>query len=314
MPRSPATGRGDAMAAKITADVVEDYLNCEYKAHLRLSGRQGTKSEYEVMRLGSRREVRLGAINEILARYPANAVEQGVVLSPSALSRGAPFILDAEREDDQFLVHFDGLKKVDRRSDLGDFHYVPVLYYEGRQIRKPQRLLLEVLGLILSRVQGRAPDRGVIYHGRKCAATTVRLTPGLKAAEDLQGEITRRRAGEASPKLLLNDHCQACEFRQQCHARAVAEDNLSLLRGLGEKETKGYPRKGLFTLTQLAHTFRPAGRGSARTAAASTGITRSRRWRSATSGCTCSARRRCRPGRCGSIWTWRACRKTGSST
>jgi predicted RecB family nuclease len=32
---------------------------------------------------------------------------------------------------------------------------------------------------------------------------------------------------------------------------------LSLLRGLKEKELKRYRRKGLFTLTQLAHTFRP---------------------------------------------------------
>ena len=36
---------------------------------------------------------------------------------------------------------------------------------------------------------------------------------------------------------------------------------MSLLRGLGEKEIKNYGRKGLFTLTQLAHTFRPRRKG-----------------------------------------------------
>jgi predicted RecB family nuclease len=41
----------------------------------------------------------------------------------------------------------------------------------------------------------------------------------------------------------------------------VEEDNLSLLRGLGAKEVKGYSRKGLFTLPQLAHTFRPRRKG-----------------------------------------------------
>ena len=66
---------------------------------------------------------------------------------------------------------------------------------------------------------------------------------------------------ESPPRLILNDHCQVCEFRQRCHDQAVQEDNISLLRGMGEKEVKSYARKGIFTVTQLAHTFRPRRRG-----------------------------------------------------
>src|SRR6266852_5438512 len=130
-----------------------------------------------------------------------------------------------------------------------------------RQIRKPQRLLLEVMGLCLSRIQGIAPSAGIIYCGLECAATTVRFTSNLRAAEELVDEVTRMQQGDASPKLLLNPHCPACEFRRQCHAQAVKEDTLSLLRGSKEKEVKRYGRKGLFTLTQLAHTFRPRRKG-----------------------------------------------------
>src|SRR5262249_16446923 len=39
--------------------------------------------------------------------------------------------------------------------------------------------------------------------------------------------------------------------------QAVEEDNLSLMRGMGEKEIKRNARKGIFTLTQLSYTFRP---------------------------------------------------------
>ena len=56
--------------------------------------------------------------------------------------------------------------------------------------------------------------------------------------------------------MILNDHCQVCEFRQRCHDQAVQEDNISLLRGMGEKEIKSYARKGIFTVTQLSCTFR----------------------------------------------------------
>src|SRR5205807_300511 len=59
------------------------------------------------------------------------------------------------------------------------------------------------------------------------------------------------------PSLILNDHCQVCEFRQRCLEQALKEDNINLLRSLGVKEIKNYARKGILTVTQLAHTFRP---------------------------------------------------------
>src|SRR5262249_45611583 len=54
-----------------------------------------------------------------------------------------------------------------------------------------------------------------------------------------------------------NDHCAVCEFRQRCQQQALQEDNISLLRGMKEKKVRAYARKGILTVTQLAHTFRP---------------------------------------------------------
>jgi hypothetical protein len=36
------------MATKITRDVLESYLNCKYKGHLKLVGQVGTKTDYEI--------------------------------------------------------------------------------------------------------------------------------------------------------------------------------------------------------------------------------------------------------------------------
>jgi hypothetical protein len=58
------------------------------------------------------------------------------------------------------------------------------------------------------------------------------------------------------PRLVLNSHCQVCEFRQRCHAEATAKDDLSLLRGMSEKEINKCGRKGILTVTQMSYTFR----------------------------------------------------------
>jgi predicted RecB family nuclease len=180
-----------------------------------------------------------------------------VNLTRAELRKGASFILDAELQHDAFHVRFDCLKKVDGHSDLGRYHYIPVPFSGSHNVHKFDRLLLETLGALLGRVQRRAPARGVIYCGQLGTAESVRLRAGLRLGEDAIRDLARMQRDSAPPKLLLNDHCSVCEFQKQCRAQAIKDDNLTLLRGVREQELKRYTRRGLFTLTQLAHTFRP---------------------------------------------------------
>src|SRR5262249_28039974 len=87
-------------------------------------------------------------------------------------------------------------------------------------------------------------------------STRVRLNADLRKSERLLREIKEMVSVEAPPRLFLNRHCQICEFRQRCHEQAVQEDNLSLLRGLGEKEIIKQNKKGIFTVAQYSYTFR----------------------------------------------------------
>jgi predicted RecB family nuclease len=244
------------MAPRITNEILESYLNCKYKGYLKHDGLQGARSNYEAMTDELRHEVRLRAIDLIITGSTVGDVVRNVILTSPMLKRGPAFILDATLEDDIVALRLDGLKKMTGESKLGDYHYIPVLFHNGGSVRREQRLLLELYGLLLSGIQGRTPGSGIVYHGRESRTTKIRLSPDLRKAEQLLRDVQQMREAD-SPRLILNDHCHVCEFRQRCHDQAVQDDNLSLLRGVGEKEVKAYARKGILTLTQLAHTFRP---------------------------------------------------------
>src|SRR5262249_36382521 len=189
----------------------------------------------EALLLANRQEVRQQAIGKILSKHPEDEVARDICMTAAALRVGPSFVLDAALEDDMLSLRFDGLKKVDGPSKLGDFHYLPILFHEGRKVVKQQRLLLELYGLLLSRLQGRMPSSGIIWHGKECRTTRVRLNADLRRTERLLREAKEMVVAESPSRLILNDHCQVCEFRQRCHDQAVQEDNLSLLRGMGEK-------------------------------------------------------------------------------
>jgi predicted RecB family nuclease len=249
------------MTTKITQDVIESYLNCKYKGHLKLAGQDGTRSDYELLLSESWGEIRQRATDKILIRYPQAAVERDLIITLATLKRGAAFLLNATLKDEHVSLVLDGLMRVPGASKLGDFHYLPVLFFEGRKIRKQQRAILDVYALLLCRIQGRAPGSGIIWHGKDCRSTRVRLNRDPRTAEHLLEDLDRMPSAEAPPRLVLNEHCAVCEFHQRCHQHAMQEDNISLLRGMKEKEIKGYARKGIVTVTQLAHTFRPRRKG-----------------------------------------------------
>jgi predicted RecB family nuclease len=245
------------MATKITSDVLESYLHCKFKGHLTLAGQHGTKCDFEVMLTELRAEVRLKAIDAIIARHPADQVARNIPLTTAGLKQGPQYILDGTLADDALALHFDGLKRAEGASKLGDFHYVPVLFHEGRQVRKEQRLLLEVYGQHLASLQGKAPAYGIVWHGRDCRVSKVRLNTDHRKSEQVLRDLKKMAGAEPPPKLLLNDHCPVCEFQERCHAQAVHEDNLTLLRGLKPKEISRQHRKGIFTVTQYSYTYRP---------------------------------------------------------
>jgi hypothetical protein len=116
------------MAAKITRDALESYLACHLKGHLKLKGEQGHKSDYEALMAGKRAEQRRRAGDKLVAREHGGEVLRDVEISTSVLRRGAPLILDARIEDESLSLRLDGLKRVDGKSRLGDFLYVPILF------------------------------------------------------------------------------------------------------------------------------------------------------------------------------------------
>ena len=241
-------------------EVFEASLHCKYKAYLRLKAQKGTKCEYESMCDTARANAKRMALETLLAQGGTEGPPSHVILTDSLLRQAEPLIFNTDLPIGLGLLHFDGLKRIDGPSNLGDFHYVPLLFAGGSKPRKEQKALLELGSLYLSDLQGQTPNKGYVFCGNDGRLATMRLSPDLSKVRHQFHELDQLRTSSEPPPLILNNHCQVCEFRQQCRQQAVEQANLSLL-GIGQKEIKAYARKGILNLTQLAHTFRPRRKG-----------------------------------------------------
>ena len=135
-------------------------------------------------------------------------------------------------------IRLDALKRADGASKLGEHHYLPVLHNHGDKVGRERSCCWPCSGCPRPRA-GAAAHMGLVARGPDGRLGKVRLDAKLyRQAEQVLDEVKRLQQGGEPPRLILNDHCQVCEFRQRCRNQAVQEDNISLLRGVGEKEIR----------------------------------------------------------------------------
>ena len=303
------------MSNRITREVVEAFLQCKTKGMLRYSGQRG---DHVGLRGVADRQPKQDDGSPpwtVPARPSPDEVVRDEPLTADLLRRGPPLILNATLEDGRFSLLLDGLKRVDGPSKLGDFHYVPVLFHGGRQVGREQRLLLEVYGLLLSRVQGQVPGpRG------RLARPGVPSGPGPPEQRPAQGRAaccgTQGTAGQPARRgWSSTTTARSASSGSGATTRRSQEDNLSLLRGMGEKEIRRLRPQGHPHPDPVGpHLPAPPQGQAGRTRTTTTATTPCRRWRSGTSGSTSSGRRSVPDSPVRSTWTWRACPTRASST
>lgn len=241
---------------EISREVVEGYLICKYRGHLLLNGSQGTPHDYQRV-MAELQELHSAKARERLIhkrlKPPFPSPDD---LANLDLHSGSRVILDPVIEDDQVAFRLDAVCRVEGRSALGDFHYIPVLFRQGETMGRLPKILLAVGGLILGKCQGTLPATGLVICGRECVIRTFRLSPLNQRTQKVLDEVEAMIGGKTVPRLILNDHCQQCQFRASCREQAIKADDLSLLGRITEKQLAKYAEKGVTTITQLSYTYR----------------------------------------------------------
>ncbi len=127
----------------LTSEIFKNYLQCKYKAFLRISGQAGVKSDYENMMLERGLEFKV----KVISKYFHISDKSSAI---SMLSNGCgnststwhKIIIDAKVESGGICSHCNILEKISGKSNLGNFHYAPLLLNENDKLSKENKLLL----------------------------------------------------------------------------------------------------------------------------------------------------------------------------
>ena len=141
--------------------------------------------------------------------------------------------------------------------------YVPVTFSHRNKLTREDSLLAAFQGIILAEALGQPVPFVKVVHGPGFSVSKIKLvgptgtTRLVREARQILDRLRKQIESASPPLMILNSHCPSCEFRDRCHAEAVNRDDLSLMRGMSEKEILAQRKRGITTVTQFACTFRP---------------------------------------------------------
>jgi predicted RecB family nuclease len=248
----------------ITNNMLVDFLNCRRKAFLKAAGSHGVLPNIERVQLDRDRAYRQHALEVFLSRFPECDVLRDPLSLEAAMRSHPRVIVNAIAESDGVRSQIQALERVEEAGGRKPPSYAPVLFLKGNKVTRSDKLLLGLNALALSSVQGVLPPVAKLVHGSDCRILRVKMEPLVGEVKKLLGQIGASLTEEIAPRVNLNSHCNVCEFRDACRKVALEADDLSLLRGLSEKEIEKQRSRGVTTVTQFSYTYRPGRRGKKR--------------------------------------------------
>jgi predicted RecB family nuclease len=240
----------------ITAGIVEAFLKCPTKCYLRSLGEVGTENAYANWARAQNESYR----NDGIKRLTEGAAPDECIIGSTGTTnmKAAKWRLAVD-----YVVRAQNLESSLHAVELASegrgkpAQLIPIRFIFSSKLSLDDKRLLAFDALVLSERLGRAVGRGKIIHGDGQVKLEVKTSAFTSELRKVTGKIAALLASHSPPDLVLNRHCVECEFRTRCRQRAAEKDDLSLLRGMTEKERKNLNRKGIFTVTQLSYTFRP---------------------------------------------------------
>lgn len=240
----------------ITQEIFAAYLQCPTKCHLVAYGVECESAPYLPHVPPADYAFRRDCLGRICAGLPVHEVYFGSPSLKELKEKRYRVVADCNLATADLAAHIDCLQLPATGKRLAGGEYMPVRFVSTETVSTMDRTLLAFDAVVLTQVIEAAPIIGEIIRGVGYRTARIQLTDLCERVHPILQKVAQCLANPTPPPPVLNKHCGECRFAQRCWSIAKEMDDLSLLSKMSEKERLRYHDRGIFTVTQLSHTFR----------------------------------------------------------
>lgn len=174
-----------------------------------------------------------------------------------AMRSGVEIITQAQLANGPWVGRADVLRKVPRPSQLGNWSYEVIETKLARQTRATTLLQLCFYSSLLDTIQGGLPEfMYVVTPGSNLKPEPFRVLDYLAYYRRVQSRLARAVSTQALQAAATYPdpvpQCETCRYWSSCDQKRRADDHLSLVAGLSNRQRRELATWNISTLTQLA--------------------------------------------------------------
>jgi predicted RecB family nuclease len=241
----------------VSAPLFEAYLECATKSWLRARAEPSTGNAYAEWTCLRNQTYCETGLQRLLAMFPESDRAIAPPISRQTQNAAWRLAIDVHFWTNSLEARLRAVERAPSEERNTPVQFIPYRFQFANKVVKNDKLMLAFDALQLSAAVGRQVSLGKIIHGDGHVRLKVRLSSLTTEVRKRITEVTSLLSNDKPPDLVLNRHCNQCEFRERCRKVATEKDELSLLSGMSEKERTKLHSRGIFTITQLSYTFRP---------------------------------------------------------
>ncbi len=246
----------------ITNEIIDSSLRCNYKSYLQFNNAIGRKTEYEDLEHVLRKLYR-GRYYKYLRKQHGKHIFPALKNQKFSRCGKTGFLIAPTWQSNQFYTSFDAAELLIDYSTSETLTYVPMSVSPKETVPKLDKLSFVMKCLVLVD-HGIRPRYGKIIYGCNLRSTKVSISVYFKEAKKELNQLIRTVDNPQPPRYSRNKYCTVCEFHDTCRKELLKADDISLLGSISTKEVHRKNRKGLFSIFQLSHTFRPRKKSKSR--------------------------------------------------
>jgi predicted RecB family nuclease len=238
----------------ITSDLLEAYLACPMKCYLQSNGAKCSENTFAALYQTQKDSYRHASIRRLEADLSQRSTRDQI--EPRRFKKARwQFALHQVFDVDDLSANIHVIQRAP--TEGGSSEFIPIRFVHLNKPSRANNMTAVFDAIVLSKVVGQPIGVAKIIHGDAWTTKRVRVAAHLRELTKVIGKLRTLLAAASPPDLVLNRHCPECEFRDRCREKAIEKDDLSLLTGLTDKERAHLNRRGIFTVNQLSHIFRP---------------------------------------------------------
>ncbi len=179
------------MSAPISYRLFLDYLQCRYKAYLKLSGKSGIKHDFEKFQDEKLIAYRLRAREHFLQRNQIIAPPEAISQFKDIKKYKPVVAASVSIVNERHALIIDAVEISSSQSSAEKPIYQPLIFLPDHNITKQHKLLLAFYGMVLSDEQKAVPTYGRIISGYQFSSSKTQLISLIKEAGKIEKEILK---------------------------------------------------------------------------------------------------------------------------